>query len=63
MHHTLAFLLDIDAMRFGVSIYRYVTEGLFDAHMWQTLETKAKFMARIRLPAPGAGRCGWPVAR
>ena len=24
-----------------VQIYRYVTEGSFDAYMWQTLETKA----------------------
>jgi len=24
-----------------VRIYRYVTEGLFDVYMWQTLETKA----------------------
>jgi hypothetical protein len=27
-----------------VQIYRYVTEGSFDAYMWQTLETKAKFI-------------------
>jgi N12 class adenine-specific DNA methylase len=30
-----------------VQIYRYVTEGSFDAYMWQTLETKAKFIAQI----------------
>ncbi len=30
-----------------VSIYRYVTEGSFDAYMWQALETKAKFIAQI----------------
>lgn len=30
-----------------VRIYRYVTEGSFDAYMWQTLETKAKFIAQI----------------
>ena len=30
-----------------VSIYRYVTEGSFDAYMWQTLETKAKFIAQV----------------
>lgn len=28
-------------------IYRYVTEGSFDAYMWQTLETKAKFIAQV----------------
>jgi Helicase conserved C-terminal domain len=27
-------------------IYRYVTEGSFDAYMWQTLETKARFSIR-----------------
>lgn len=30
-----------------VHIVRYVTEGSFDAYMWQTLETKAKFIAQI----------------
>lgn len=30
-----------------VSVLRYVTEGSFDAYMWQTLETKAKFIAQV----------------
>ena len=30
-----------------VGIYRYVTEGSFDAYMWQALETKARFIAQI----------------
>lgn len=30
-----------------VSVYRYVTEGSFDAYMWQTLETKARFIAQV----------------
>lgn len=30
-----------------VWIYRYVTEGSFDAYMWQTLETKARFIAQV----------------
>ena len=30
-----------------VAIYRYVTEGSFDAFMWQALETKAKFIAQV----------------
>lgn len=30
-----------------VKVLRYVTEGSFDAYMWQTLETKAKFIAQI----------------
>lgn len=30
-----------------VWIYRYVTDGSFDAYMWQTLETKAKFIAQV----------------
>src|SRR5271163_4341419 len=28
-----------------VAVYRYVTEGSFDAYMWQALETKARFIA------------------
>lgn len=31
----------------AVRIYRYVTEGSFDAYMWQTLETKAKFIQQV----------------
>jgi N12 class adenine-specific DNA methylase len=30
-----------------VHIYRYVTTGSFDAYMWQTLETKARFIAQV----------------
>jgi N12 class adenine-specific DNA methylase len=30
-----------------VQIYRYVTEASFDAYMWQTLETKAKFIGQV----------------
>jgi N12 class adenine-specific DNA methylase len=30
-----------------VDIYRYVTEGSFDAYMWQTLETKARFIRQV----------------
>ncbi len=30
-----------------VGIYRYVTEGSFDAYMWQTLETKARFIGQV----------------
>src|SRR5262249_37007755 len=30
-----------------VQICRYVTEGSFDAFMWQALETKAKFIAQV----------------
>lgn len=30
-----------------VSIHRYVTEGSFDAYMWQTLETKARFIQQV----------------
>ena len=30
-----------------VYIYRYVTEGSFDAYMWQALETKARFIAQV----------------
>ena len=30
-----------------VQVYRYVTEGSFDAYMWQTLETKARFIHQV----------------
>ena len=30
-----------------VQVYRYVTEESFDAYMWQTLETKARFIAQV----------------
>jgi hypothetical protein len=29
------------------AIYRYVTEGSFDAYMWQALETKARFIGQV----------------
>jgi hypothetical protein len=31
----------------SVRIYRYVTEASFDAYIWQTLETKARFIAQV----------------
>lgn len=30
-----------------IKILRYVTESSFDAYMWQTLETKAKFISQV----------------
>jgi len=30
-----------------IHIHRYVTEGSFDAYMWQTLETKARFINQV----------------
>jgi CheY-like chemotaxis protein len=30
-----------------VELYRYVTEGSFDAYMWQCLETKARFIQQV----------------
>jgi hypothetical protein len=30
-----------------VAVFRYVTEGSFDAYMWQALETKARFIAQV----------------
>jgi len=30
-----------------VKIFRYVTEGSFDSFMWQTLETKSRFIAQV----------------
>lgn len=30
-----------------VRIYRYVTEGTFDSYLWQTIETKQRFISQI----------------
>jgi len=30
-----------------VAIFRYVTQGSFDAYMWQALETKARFISQV----------------
>lgn len=37
-----------------IEIYRYVTKGSFDAYSWQTLETKAKFIAQVMTGTLGA---------
>ncbi|MCA9215601.1 MAG: DEAD/DEAH box helicase family protein, partial [Planctomycetales bacterium] len=39
-----------------VEIYRYVTEGSFDAYMWQALETKARFISQIMTGSTGIRR-------
>lgn len=39
-----------------VSIYRYVTEGSFDAYMWQALETKARFISQVMAGTNGLRR-------
>ena len=39
-----------------VAIYRYVTEGSFDAFMWQALETKARFIAQVMTGDNGVRR-------
>jgi N12 class adenine-specific DNA methylase len=36
-----------------VAIYRYVTEGSFDAYMWQALETKARFISQVMMGESG----------
>ena len=38
-----------------VAIYRYVTEGSFDAFMWQCLQTKARFINQV-MAGDGVGR-------
>ena len=43
-----------------VEIYRYVTEGSFDAYSWQLLETKQRFITDI-LSGTVAGRSGSEV--
>jgi hypothetical protein len=39
-----------------VAICRYVTEGSFDAYMWQALETKARFIGQIMTGQSAARR-------
>ena len=52
-----------------VAIYRYVTEGSFDAYMWQALETKARFISQVmtrrqrRPPRRGHRRPGTVLRR
>jgi hypothetical protein len=36
-----------------VQIFRYITEGSLDAYRWQTLNTKANFIAQLRAGARG----------
>ena len=46
-----------------VAIYRYVTEGSFDAYMWQALETKARFIAQVMTGDNAARRPRTSAAR
>jgi len=52
-----------------VAIYRYVTQGSFDAYMWQALETKARFISQVitggqcRPPGRGHRRPGTLLRR
>lgn len=39
-----------------VAVYRYVTEGSFDAYMWQALETKARFISQVMTGEAAARR-------
>jgi len=39
-----------------VAIFRYVTEGSFDAYMWQALETKARFISQVMTDENGLRR-------
>ena len=44
-----------------VHVYRYVTEGTFDAYLWQTVENKQKFISQIMTskspPCNGCRKC------
>ena len=44
-----------------VHIYRYITEGSFDAYSWQLLETKARFIADL-LSGSFTGRSGGDIS-
>ena len=39
--------LDVYKRQPLVHVYRYVTEGTFDAYLWQTVENKQKFISQI----------------
>ncbi len=41
-----------------MAVYRYVTEGSFDAYLWQALETKAKFIGQVMTGESAARRAG-----
>ena len=38
-------------------VYRYVTEGTFDAYLWQTVENKQKFISQIMTSKSPARTC------
>ncbi len=38
---------EVEVFRYVTEGSRYVTEGSFDSYMWQTLETKARFIAQV----------------
>ena len=40
-----------------VHVYRYVTEGTFDAYLWQTVENKQKFISQIMTSKSPARTC------
>ena len=40
-----------------VHVFRYVTEGTFDAYLWQTVENKQKFIAQIMTSKSPARTC------
>lgn len=44
-------------MNKSVKIFKYVTVGTFDAYMWQTVETKQKFIAQIMNGSSAARSC------
>ena len=41
----------------NVHVYRYVTEGTFDAYLWQTVENKQKFISQIMTSKSPARTC------
>ena len=40
-----------------VHVFRYVTEGTFDAYLWQTVENKQKFISQIMTSKSPVRRC------
>ena len=43
-------------------LYRYVTEGTFDAYLWQTVENKQKFISQIMTSKSPVRSSGYETA-
>mgnify|MGYP001072863518 CR=1 FL=1 len=49
--------MDVNPRMVNADDYRYVTEGTFDAYLWQTVENKQKFISQIMTSKSPARTC------